>query len=354
MRRYSTQERDAVSVTVPNIVRFLFWDIQLGTRVDWSLWQPPALPELPNMWPYAPWRRPIDASFVEDTAATDGFADLGRHLPRGTAYNPTVRAHTNLPSPNARHGIPYQRVDGAELATVWNYTNPQWGPRAWRLPLPQPIRRYQDPVPPISGDMQSYLVDGEGGRYWELSAFGPTPRLDQAVRESAREFPDDPPSGWQAAACAEFDLTQPWDQRTVFDHPVGIAGGRTPILPKTVRRDEFARGYIDHAIDIAIGGLSPHPPVGYARSTDGPAAFTGSPIRAGHLIQIHEHRYHELMEGATRDAQTLLTGLFEYGALVNDMTSPGAGHELRVCQSAAVNLGGLTLTARDFRVLVPN
>lgn len=312
-----------------------------GPRLDWSTWSPADLPNLDDveMWPNAPWNRLIVDEPV-DVALTAELTRLDRFFPPG-GYWSRLRVNTGgaaRPGPDAavRSGVPYQRVDREPVAGVWRHQVHLHGIRVDRVPLPRVIRRVGDPT--VTGsDAQWFGVDGARRQLWEISAFGPS--LLAGLFGAS--------SGWQAGRVGCIDLDRRWQ-----DQPHGVIAARIPLLPMLPRPEEFARGHITHALQLAVAGYSPDRPVGYARATDG--TVKGHPLRAGQRLRLRHERMLELLDEheGRRDVATLLVALWEHGCVVCDRTTPSAGHSLRMPQTTQVDVAGLELDLGDFDAIV--
>jgi hypothetical protein len=264
-----------------------------------------------DWWPDAPWHeriagRPVD---VERTA-------------RFAGENLRVRCSPTTP------------LDACGAAPSPVYLSKR--PGAWWKPLPA----IRVPLPPVvhmnlrNPDAQVFFIDEEAGRYYELSAFRPTPWFH--------------PYRWACDGAYAWDLNEPWESQ-----PGGTSASDIPVWPLVPTYEQLAEdGHVGHALAFVCAGVSPSgasdgyssdPPVGYARATDG--RIKDHPIRAGEVLRLRPDR---APKPRNRQEQTVIETLTEYGAVNTDMTSDS--HSIRMPYDARLDLA-LALTASMFEVV---
>lgn len=282
-------------------------------------WRPADVPDLTDvvMWPDGPWNEPLDGEV--DEAVTAALASM--------PGNPRVRTNHGI---DGSGGVPYQfpetsnRVIRSDVASHGISTE--------RVPLPSKIRRTGDPAGKNT-DRQAFIVEPSGRALWELSS------LDNTVWGllfGAR---------FQASMIARWDLDVAWDLNR---H--GVTAAKLPMVPMLPRPEEFARGWIGHALQLSTF-YRPSEVVGYARGSDGQTP--SSPLVAGMQLRIRGDRFSRLAEifAHCPDVVTLLVALREYGVVVSDRTGPTAGSALRLPQTTQIDLGGLALVITDFEIV---
>src|SRR5690606_23302802 len=106
---------------------------------------------------------------------------------------------------------------------------------------------------------------------------------------------------WWFSRVTEWDLSKPYEDQASIHK--GACAARMPMLPHTVRYEEFERGHIDHAIGGALPRYLPGNPVFPAMGTDG-RYVTGAdgeeirevPIYAGQRMRLRAEVLEELRD----------------------------------------------------------
>ena len=294
--------------------------------------KPPACPDIDvaSWWPDAPWTRPADGPV--DAVATAALATI--------PGSPAVRAST---------GVPYQVATLSRVEVVGHHELGTYGAKNETLPMPDaPLRRTGDPDG-SNTDRQAFLVDQQRGLYIEVSNIIPASIPVKAAYGLASWLTGGRVKNIEKSVdrVSVFDLSKRWDLTPMN----GTAAITVPMLPMVPTYREFAAGHIGHALQVCVTHYRPKVLTGYARSTDG--GTPSSPLAAGMVLRLAQHRYEQLLELWARRPHVvaLLSALHEHGMVVADGTTPSAGHLLRIAQDPRIDIAGLTLTITDFEVL---
>lgn len=304
--------------------QFPRWPWLYARSWERPLWKPSALPDITRyLWSDAPWIAHDRSHVPVDAERTAALAE----------WDIPIGARVGHLWDGVRSGFPYQILpNGTPTAVVYDEN---W--HRFDVPLPERVVRLGDPSG-SSGDLQWFGITADGSELWELSS----------LRRSLFLRGDDGTPAWHAHAVVRFDLTRPW-----HDNPTGLAGGGSPILAGIPRPEEFARGYIDHAVWLAVRRYNPDRIVGFARKTDGD--LPGHPLYAGDRLTLHPDWEPPPGHVLTADEWTLIDALRDpdRGAVVNDKTGPtvkGGGFALPMDPGVFIDVG-FRLT--DFEVRQP-
>ncbi len=310
--------------TGPNGKPQLPWEV-----LSWQTWLPDEVPSLDDvLWVDAPWLDPIDGLGVNATATT-----------ALKAWEGPVRTRVGgVSAQNSWSGTPWADVSHVEVPTV---VFDQHG-RKHLVPLPDfhrnegIVRRFGDPTA-TQGDLQWVgfdLRDPDHPYMWECGALRPGPDFGT----------------WFARVVVRWDLSRPWDTT-----PAGVTASRLPLVAGIPRPDEFARGYIDHAIWFSAACYSTREILWPARGTDG--LCSAHPLVAGTRLVLHPDWRPSFI--LTRDEETLVAAMKRgapgsntgRGLIVGDRTDPKQGSAIRSCMDPRVRLRDLGLRLTDFIVL---
>jgi len=187
-------------------------------------------------------------------------------------------------------GIPYVLVDKTQAKIPVNYTD--YGDESDPGPYPIPLNAFVEGGDPNKGDRHVLAVDKDAKILYEL--YVAIPRADH----------------WDAACGAKFDLTSN-TLRTDGWTSADAAG--LPILPGLVRYDEIKRGVIDHAIRMTVD-VSRKSYLWPARHQAGSTTSLDAPP----MGQRYRLKATFDISGFPPAAQTVLTALKKYGAIVAD------------------------------------
>jgi hypothetical protein len=296
---------------------------------NWDNWLPYDCPYVEDIdwWEQfnPPWVQGV-VNLPVDLARTEAFHRLDTRVRCG-AYEKTTGG--------VYGGVPFQRVDTQRTwaTKVWEAKTPPSSVRGFfpstTVPLPLWVRRFGDPT--VTGtDAQSYLVDGQAGKYYELAAFGPT------------VWPFTWIAPWRADRVMVWDLKRDWR----LQRRGAINAARFPILPMIPRVEEYEAGFIGHALHYVCAGYSPAfiPP---AAGSDGDVS--GHPIRAGARLRLTDAAIRRLAPNTMHD-RVLIDCLSTFGAIADDKTDPKAGDMIRQPMDPRLDIT-LELRRTDFEVL---
>lgn len=296
--------------------------------LSWRTWEPDECPNLDGvLWDRGPWFDPVGDRSI-DTKATALLREWD---------GPVRTAVGEVSAQNVHGGTPWADVSHVEVPTV---VIDLQGKRHL-VPLPDfhrgegIVRRFGDPTG-TQNDLQWVgfdLSDPAHPIMWECGALRPS--LNPNQRE------------WFARVVVSWDLSKPWETTKT-----GITASRTPLVAGIPRPEEFARGYIDHALWLSAACYSNREVRWPARGTDG--LCPAHPLVAGSRAVLRPDW--QAKRALTADERTLVNALRAdtgRGVIVSDRTDPTRGSNLRSCMDPRVTIGDLGIYLSDFLVLAP-
>lgn len=310
-------------------------EVEFPASRNWSDWVPnnrPSLADIP-MW------RQFNPGWLADV--TDWEVDTKR-TELALGWNDRVRNSTLKGTvEGVASGAPYQRLDTipTRMTKVYEATTV---PSLFNLfpsktvPLPDYVagdrstvlRRLGDPT--VTGsDAQSFLIDPKAGKYYELSAFGPS------------LWPFTFVAPYRADGITIWDLNKDWKGQRG-----GITGAKVPFLPMLPRYEEYETS-IEHALHFVAAGYAKEK-VGIAQGTDG--YIVGHPLRAGERFRLKKSVAEMLSEKANKHELALIVALQKYGMILTDRTADWLPHALRQPMDPRVQVD-LDLRLSDFDIL---
>jgi hypothetical protein len=295
--------------------------------LSWRTWEPDECPNLDGvLWDRGPWFDPVGDRSID--------VDATRLLREWDG--PVRTAVGEVSAQNMHGGTPW--ADVSHVDRTWPVLDDRGVTH--QVPLPNYrtgegiVRRFGDPTG-TQNDLQWVgfdLSDPARPVMWECGALRPDLRYPDFTR-------------WRARLVVRWDLTQTWETTKT-----GITASRLPLVPGIPRAEEFARGYIDHAIWFSAACYSTREILWPARGTDG--LCSAHPLVAGSRAVLRPDW--QAKRALTPDERTLVNALRAdtgKGVIVSDRTDPTRGSNLRSCMDPRVTLGDLGIYLSDFLVL---
>lgn len=317
------------------------WDTELPKTNNWNDWLPTSCPDISDLDLWArfgqEWNQEVRSMKVDTTRT---------NLMMG--WNDKVRSNTTKGTIDGVHGgAPFQRLDKIPTRNTKTYVATA-KPSLFNLfpstivPLPDYIpgnratvlRRFGDPT--VTGsDTQSFFLaptGATGGRYYELSAFGPC------------LWPFSLIAPWRADNVEVWDMSIDWrNQRK------GITGAKVPFLPMLATYEEYETS-IDHALHFVANAYNKGEKVGIAKGTDGETV--GHPLRAGERMRMTEEAYNRLLASSiNKHSRAVVEALYKYGMILTDKTGTTVPHAIRHPMDVRVQVD-LDIELKDFEVVV--
>lgn len=319
---------------------------------DWAKWPVPEMPAItPEQEPWAGvpgafWRTALTQRATDPDRTERLHADPISTMPVGMSAG-------NPPYAGSSYGMPFHIVDEkVPLTQVLDISQPgkwTWAgfkPPMIPTPLPPRVRREGDPAG--SFDLHAYFYDPGRKLLWEAMQIDRAPinwwrslgRSDWGAGYSEK--------GIVGGGIVCWDCSKPWAGP---GQPRGLVAAGIPQFPLILRWDEIERGWISHALFLALSAYADDI-TGPARATDGKVA--GHPLRAGESLRLPWHLVDRYPVGSTE--WIIATALAEFGCYVGD-TAPGVGITMaQDCRFALGSptrgpLGDMGLTLSDFEVV---